>query len=381
MAVRRDKRGKWRYRKIVELPDGRKVRISGTPTLNTKIEAEHAERNHVLRMLRPPPDAVEKMEVPTFQKFVDEQWMQTYPDSVGNRPSTIKEKELHVRLYLKPALGRLKLDEIKGEVVDRLFAGLRKPRPVGRKKPTDDGEEEERLRVLSPKTIKNIRATLRRILASAIEWGVIDKMPGLPRVKVFDKGWDFLQREESDTLIATARDEEERALFMFALRTGARAGEQLALRWGDIDWNKREVVFRRSSSSGRIGPTKSGRERRVQLTAGLVEALRKMKHLRGELVFCRMDRKPFTIWQLHDRLWSACRRAGIRKIRWHDLRHSFASQAAIAGVPLNQIQHWLGHSTITMTMRYSHLAPGRGSEFIQALENPAALATTSQRHS
>jgi integrase len=329
-------------------------------------------------MLHPPPEAVEKQEVPRFDKFVDEQWMGTYPDSVGNRPSTIKEKELHIRLYLKPALGKLKLDEIRGEVVDRLFAGLRKPRPTRKQRQEGDKDEESR-RVLSPKTIKNVRATLRRILASAVEWGVIDKVPALPRVKVVDKGWDFLTQEESKTLIAAGRDDEERALFMFALHTGARAGEQLALRWGDIDWNKREVVFRRSASGGKVGPTKSGRKRRVKMTAGLVEALRKMKHLRGELVFCRMDGKPFTIWQLHDHLWSACRRSGIRKIRWHDLRHSFASQLVMANVPLRQVQDWLGHSTITMTMRYSHLAPGSGSDFIQALENPAAVATTWQR--
>jgi len=293
--------------------------------------------------------------VPRFDKFVDEQWMGTYPDSVGNRPSTIKEKELHIRLYLKPALGKLNLDEIRGEVLDRLFVGLRKPRPT-RKQRQEGDEDEESRRVLSPKTIKNVRATLRRILASAVEWGVIDKVPALPRVKVVDKGWDFLTQEESKTLIAAGRDDEERALFMFALHTGARAGEQLALRWGDIDWNKREVVFRRSASGGKVGPTKSGRERRVKMTAGLVEALRKMKHLRGELVFCRMDGKPFTIWQLHDHLWSACRRSGIRKIRWHDLRHCFASQLVTAGVPIRRVQDWLGHSTLAMTMRYSHLA-------------------------
>ena len=62
-----------------------------------------------------------------------------------------------------------------------------------------------------------------------------------------------------------------------------------------------------------------------------------------------------------------------------DLRHSFASQAVIGRAPLNQVQSWLGHSTITMTMRYAHLAPGSGAEFISVLESPAAVATTWQQ--
>ena len=96
-------------------------------------------------------------------------------------------------------------------------------------------------------------------------------------------------------------------------------------------------------------------------------------------MFCRAAGKPLTLWQLPERLWSACRRAGLREIRWHDLRHSFASQLVSAGVPLRQVQDWLGHSTITMTMRYSHLAPEQGAELIQALENPSAVANTWQR--
>ena len=91
------------------------------------------------------------------------------------------------------------------------------------------------------------------------------------------------------------------------------------------------------------------------------------------------DGKPFTIWQLHERLWSACRRAGPRQIRWHDLGHSCASQLAGAGVPLNQIQHWLAHSTITMTMRYVHLAPGSGADLITAPETPTSVAASWQQ--
>jgi len=104
------------------------------------------------------------------------------------------------------------------------------------------------------------------------------------------------------------------------------------------------------------------------MTAALERALRQIKHLRGERVFCNMDGTPLTLDQLHERLWGAQRRAGLRRIRWHDLRHTFASQAAMAGVPLPQIQQWLGHSTVTMTMRYAHLAPGGGAEWIKALD-------------
>jgi len=371
MAVRRDRDGRWRYRIVVKLPDGQVARVSGTPTLNTRVECERAERDHVQRALHPPPAPIEKKEVPTFSKFVTEQWLPTYPASVGNRPTSIREKKNHVRRHLIPALGRQRLHEIRGQVVDRFFADLRKPKPIGK--------NGTRQHTLSDKSIKNIRATLRRILASAFEWELIDRIPNLPKVKVTDKGWDFFSRDEVTKLVAVTRDDEERALLTFSLDTGARAGEQLALEWGDIDWHNNLVVFRRSSTRGEVGPTKSGRERKVPMTERLGEALRRMKHLRGKLVFCRADGKPFTLWQLHERLWSACRRAGLREIRWHDLRHTFASQLVSAGVPLRQVQDWLGHSTITMTMRYSHLAPGQGAELIRALENPSAVANTWQR--
>jgi len=69
---------------------------------------------------------------------------------------------------------------------------------------------------------------------------------------------------------------------------------------------------------------------------------------------------------------SQCK-AGLRRLRWHDLRHSFASQAVASGVPLNVVQAWLGHSTVAMTMRYSHLAPNASSEWIKTLERQDGL--------
>lgn len=221
---------------------------------------------------------------------------------------------------------------------------------------------------LSSKRVKNVLATLRRVLVSAWEWEVLPVMPRFPRIKTSESPFDFFTREESDRLLSVARDAEERAILMFALHTGARAGEQIAFEWPDLDLYNKLCVFRRSSTNGIVGPTKSGKERKVPLTASLEAALRGIRHAKGPRVFCNPDGKPLTLWQLHERLWGSCRRAGLRRIRWHDCRHSFASQLVMAGTPLRQVQDWLGDSTILMTMRYSHLAPGGGREFLSALD-------------
>lgn len=282
------------------------------------------------------------------------------PRGGGNRSTTKYEKEIHLRLHLVPVLGRVPLDKVRGEVVSRTLATLR-------------------AKGLGEKSVKNVQATLRRILASAVEWGYLESVPPLPRVKVPQPKWDFLTAEEAATLLGAARTEEESAILLFALHTGARAGEQIAVEWGDLDWTNHLVVLRRSSTRGEVGPTKSGRERRVALTGTLEKGLKQIRHLRGPLVFCNPDGSPLRLGQLHERIWGACRRAGLRKIRWHDLRHSFASQLASAGVPLRQVQEWLGHSTITMTMRYAHLAPGGGANLIRALESPAVATAWQQR--
>jgi integrase len=129
---------------------------------------------------------------------------------------------------------------------------------------------------------------------------------------------------------------------------------------------------------GQVVPTKSGRERRVPLTDELVVALKAHRHLRSKLVFCRDDGAPLTLRQLLATLRSACRRAGLRELRYHDLRHSFGSQLAMAGVPLRQVQVWLGHSSIVATQRYVHLTPGGGRELIGALDTSSRRANQVQ---
>ena len=337
----------WMVDVVFEHADGRAERVRKVSPVQTMRGAQEYERQLRRSLLSP---AVATKEVPTFEEFVSDRWWPTYPAAAGNRHTTVREKESHLRVHLKPFFGRYRLDEIKKEQLERFLAMMTREKKV------------------SGKRAKNVLSTLRRVLVSAWEWEVLPNLPRFPKVKVAESHFDFFTREESDRVLAVSRTAEERAILLFAFHSGARAGEQLAFEWQDLDLHNRLLVFRRSSTLGIVGPTKSGKERKVPLTASLEAALRSIRHARGPWVFCNPDGKPLTLWQLHERLWGACRRAGLRRIRWHDCRHSFASQLVMGGTPLRQVQEWLGHSTITTTMRYSHLAPGGGREHLVALD-------------
>jgi integrase len=101
----------------------------------------------------------------------------------------------------------------------------------------------------------------------------------------------------------------------------------------------------------------------VPLTGKLEAALRRIKHLRSDRVFCNPDGSVLTLDQLHERFWMVSPRAGLRRLRWHDLRYSFGSQEAMAGVPIIQVQQWMGHSTINMTINVRLEAVGHWTYF------------------
>lgn len=305
-----------------------------------------------VRSGRVQPPAPPKPPSPLVKDFARD-WMTTYCTSAGNRETTVEAKQHHLDHHIVPGLGELRLDQIRGEAVDKFFAGLKKKRGSG---------------PIAEKTRKNIRTTLFTMLKTAVRWGHLDAVPELPNIRPPDPKWDHLAEDEVHRLLDATRSPEERLLILFAIHTGLRAGEQRVIEWGDVDRSGRFVVVRRSHArnGAKAGPTKSGKERRVPLSATLLEALkafRELKHLDGGLVFKRHDREkptPLSVDQMHERLWSSCRRAGLRKMRWHDLRHTFASLLVSNSVDLIRVKTWLGHGTLEMTQRYSHLAPNAG---------------------
>jgi integrase len=129
------------------------------------------------------------------------------------------------------------------------------------------------------------------------------------------------------------------------------------------------LVVRQNYSRGRLTTPKNGRERQVPLSDELVATLKGHRHLRGSLVFCHRDGKSLTKGETKWPLWSACTKAGLRKIGWHSLRHTFASHLVMRGAPMKAVQELLGHQSFEMTMRYAHLSPDVRKDAVRLLDS------------
>jgi integrase len=371
MSVRRDKRyGHWLYRKQIRTSDGRTVRIFGVPTTiglpDTRAGAEQAERLHLDRVLktgevtRTPPSP---KEVPKVRDFVE-----LYLDAsrLQNKPSSVAAKEWTLRRHIVPALGDLPLDQVTYAVIEDFKIALARKR--ARNWDKSDVIDPP---TLSAKSINNILTILRRMLVIARKRGLIAVMPEIDWLKVPAQEFDFLDFEEANRLLA-AVDESWHTMVFVALRTGMRMGELIALRWQDVDLIAGKITVCQNAVKGRIGTPKSGKAREIALSNETIGVLKSHRHLRGPLVFCTMDGAMLKYTELRHPLWRACRRAGLRPLQWHALRHTFASHLVMRGVPLKAVQELLGHSTIQMTMRYAHLAPEVTRDAVNLLDRPIA---------
>lgn len=356
-------------------------RVYGTPGVpgpyhelpNTKVGAQAAERRAVARILngedvRPQgATPAEKEVVQTLDEFADAVFL---PKSkLENKHSSYLSKESILRIYIRPLLGPRPLDQIAYADVEDLKVSIRQPR-------------ETRKVELSAKSANNVLTVLRSLLREAHERDLIVAVPRIKWLKTLPSTFDFLHFDEASRLVAAA-DGEWKTMILFAVRTGLRLGEILALRWDDVDLVRGQISVQRAVARGVVSSPKSGRQRHVPLSPEIVSALKAHRHLRGDLVFCKLTGAMLTKEQSKHPLWRACKRAGIRRVGWHKLRHSFASHLAMRGVPIKVIQELLGHATMEMTMRYAHLGPEVKHDAVELLDgsNDATLPAWQPRGS
>jgi site-specific recombinase XerD len=142
----------------------------------------------------------------------------------------------------------------------------------------------------------------------------------------------------------------------------------MALEWTDIDLLKRRLCIQRSAWKGHVTVPKNGRLRYVPMTSRLASALRDFRHLRSQRVLCTREGAPLTQREVQGLVRRAARRANIRKVGVHVLRHTFCSHLSMRGAPVRAIQELAGHQEIGTTQRYMHLSPAAIASAIGLLE-------------
>lgn len=357
MPVRRGKDGRWRYREVVALPNGTRTRISGSAPRysNTKVAAQQALLEHVDRLLHPERhNPLQRKEAPRFDAFAVE-FFENYV-KVNNKRSEIDTKRSTLNRHLIPTFGDMTLDEITTRQIEAYKADKLSGRSNGG-------------RTLRWNSINNHLFILRRMLVIAKKWGLLDDLPEFQLLRGPKPEFDFLDFDEAERLVRAA-DTNARVMILCALKTGMRIGELIALRWGDVDLDAGHLMVRRSYYRGTIGAPKSGKDRKIPISRALESALRAHRHDRSEIVFCDPDRGGDYLRnnRVYAPLAKAYKAAGLRHIGWHVLRHTFASHLVMRGVPLKVVQELLGHATIQMTMRYSHLSPSLHRDAVDALD-------------
>lgn len=303
---------------IRAIKDGRKPRPQKVPTLNVFVETYYSP-NRILEMRSP------------------------------------KDAKSILRKHLLPTFGKLPLTHITTEKIEKLKADLA-------------------IQGLKAKTIRNILALLQAILNYASELDYLYRLPKIKKPKLHREEYQYLQ-SDSDVRAFLNEAKERKlgtyAFFTTAVYTGMRAGELFGLRWKDVSFSRGLITIQRSFDK----PTKSGNLRHIPILSVLAPILKGWKLQNpNDLVF------PNEAGNMHapnPRLIKYAHRfttkkgiqetkgtfgeileaANLPRIRFHDLRHTFASHWVMKGGDLFKLQKILGHADQQMVQRYAHLAP------------------------
>jgi len=207
-------------------------------------------------------------------------------------------------------------------------------------------EMDYRSKKVSKSTVNHDLITLKHALNLAVRWGYLSSSPveNVKKYKVNNARNRVLEEEEQVRLIRECSPELKKVIII-AIHTGMRKGEILNLRWDDVDLFGKRI---------RVIDSKNNEQRVIPINAVLYAMLNEIEPKLG-LVFCSRYGDPYKSVDTGFR--AALKRAGITNFRFHDLRHTCGTRLAMKGATPQAIGTVLGHKTLQMTMRYTHLSP------------------------
>jgi len=349
------KRQRWRAR--YTLPSGKRPEVTG------KTQAECREK--LARSIRArdmgTPESDQRQTLAEWLEY----WL-THEAPNRCRPGTLTDYRSLVRVHILPALGRIRLVNLRPEQIQRLLNDM-----------TRAGK--------SPATVIKVRAVLRRALTRAMALGKVSRNVAAlvdPPPATADPVTVPTPAEVSALLAAFAGHQLE-LVVTAAVTTGLRRGELLGLAWGDVEidgpgaarLHVRYQLQRVDGEFRRVEPKTRGSRRVVALPALAVDVLRRQRAAQGRaklaagakwrdtgLVFTNDQGGGLDGENIYKRYLRALKAVGLPPMTWHSLRHCYASLQAAEGATMQQVAADLGHADVRTTARYTNLFPNARQE-------------------
>jgi integrase len=332
------------------LPDGRQVqkKIGLAWTGRGRPAAGYVTKRLAEDWLRSVLDEARRGTLPGMVKtgatFADAaaEWLRYVEEDRMRKPSTVATYRALLRSRILPAFAEQPLESVTPAMLERWIRSM-------------DCSAATRTKALA--MVHGIYQRARKVWGLTINPVTDVEKPPLP------KGGDIevFSPEEVRALVRAAGSEQDAAIYLTAAFTGLRRGELVALRWRDVDFAGSVIRVRSSYVDGVLASPKSGKVRSVPMAPDVAEALAKLgrrEHstVDDDLVFVGQLGGYLDARALVRRYESALKRAGLRKLRFHDLRHTFGTRM-IAKADIRRVQEWMGHADIQTTMKYLHYAP------------------------
>lgn len=226
------------------------------------------------------------------------------------------------------------------------------------------------MREYKPATVNRLLATIKHMFTKAVDWEMVEEgiLKKIRKVKFLEENNRRLRYLSGDEVNALVKESAVhlKPIVLVAVNTGMRKSEILSLKWENVDLKHGFILLDR---------TKNGERREIPINETVRQALlerhrgtdKKPRRLDVPYVFYEYQTgKPYT--DVKTAFRSACRRAKIEDFHFHDLRHCFASHLVMAGIDLTTVKELLGHKTLSMTLRYAHLAPSHKVNAVNVLD-------------
>jgi integrase len=270
------------------------------------------------------------------------EWLRYCEDDRACKPTTLRDYRQSLSAHLVPEFGDLVLEDVSAEAIERWRRNLQR----------------------SARTKNKLLTVLNGVFRRARRAYGCQHNPvaDLERLRERTRtDLEVFSPEEVLALVRAAASAQDAAIFLTAAFTGLRRGELIALHWRDIDFPNSVIRVRSSYAAGALTTPKSGRVRSVPLSTQVAASLARLAERRwstgdDDLVFVGEFGTYVDGSALRRRYVAALQSAGLRQLRFHDLRHTFGTRM-IAKADILRVKEWMGHADVQTTMRYLHYVP------------------------